>query len=105
MRSGRLDKTITIEQKVPSRTSSGQETVTWETYATLRAYKSTQRGQEYLSGDKKQAEADVMFLARYKSGIDYEMRVVCEGLIYDIVAIIEVGRGRALEIAAKIQVG
>lgn len=92
MNIGRLDRAITIEQKVESTNVIGEKVASWTTYHT--AFASVQRvgGSEREEGDRTTATRKVKFKIRYFAGIDETMRVVYDGNQYDITEIQELDR-------------
>ena len=104
MRGGKLDRLITIEQNVPARNTHGEETAAWQEFATVWASKRDKGGREIFEGGVTQAEADTIFKIRFMDGVKRKMRIVLDGVNYDIQATKELGRREGLEITAKAKV-
>ena len=75
MRAGQLRYSVTIEQQVTTRTSSGAQAETWTTFATVFAGLQGVSGQEYLAAGKLVADANMRIRIRYVSGLTPEMRI------------------------------
>ncbi len=88
MRAGSLRHKITIEQVTEARTGSGAVTETWETVVTLRAEKNPLSGREYFDSLQVQEANQVRFKTRYYPGLNTKMRLVHNGVNYDIHSII-----------------
>lgn len=70
--------------------------------ANVRAKKRPLRGRELVAAQAVQSETEVMFYTRYFPGVNTSMRIVCNGIYYDITAVVDVDeRHRELEISAK----
>lgn len=101
MRSGRLDRRVTIEQPAEARTGSGDVTVTWSTLATVWAEKRDVRGNETFLANQRLAEVETVFRIRHRAGLSPKMRVTLAAEAYDILAIVEIGRKRGLDLFCK----
>ena len=104
MRGGNLDRLIAIEQNAPTRNTHGEETEAWVNFATVWASKRDKGGREFFEAGATQAEADTIFKIRWLAGVKAEMRIVLDGVNYDIQAIKELGRREGLEIVATAKV-
>lgn len=102
MQAGRLDRRIELQHRVlGSRSASGQQAVTYETYATVWAGKKDLRGREYYAANQMNAEISTQFRLRWRSDVLATDRIVCEGVSYNIrPPIAEIGRREGLEILA-----
>lgn len=101
MRAGRMDRRITIQQRVSSgKAANGEDTTTWQdVVADLPAEFVADRGQERFSAHQKQDLISAMFRIRYYAGLLAEMRIVCDGVNYDMTAVIPMrGRKTGLEL-------
>ncbi|WP_339789245.1 head-tail adaptor protein [uncultured Imperialibacter sp.] len=103
MLAGKLDRPITIEHKVITRDSIGQEIESWTGdsvvhWATVtpasNGYKVTQGAIESLFGKTQ-------FYIRYNSSITYHSRIVYNGDYFYPEDIHEVGRAEAMKIIAS----
>ena len=103
MRSGSLDRKITIEQKTVSRNTFGEEVETWATFSSVWAKVIPLRGQERFESKLVNAEVDTMFRIRYLSGVLPTMRVVHETRLYDIHSVIEIGRREGHDLVTSVR--
>jgi len=97
VRAGELRHRVTIQQKSVVRDSYGEEDVTWTNVATVWGSVEPLQGREFIEAKQTQAEITTRIRIRYRSSISPEMRVVWDGHIYDIEAVIDVG-GRKREL-------
>lgn len=101
MRAGRMDRLITIQQRdATGKAANGEDIVEWvDVAADLPAEFVADRGQERFSAHQKQDSVSAMFRIRHLAGVLPEMRIVCDGLNYDISAVIPMfGRKTGLEL-------
>lgn len=106
MRSGELDRLITIEQATESTDAYGAPTLTWDPPANswqVWAQVKPIRGQEYFAAQQVNARVDTTFRIRYRSDITTKMRISYGGEYYDIQSIIELGRREGLELMAIVR--
>ena len=96
MNPGDLRNQITIQQKAlpVAQDSTGQETPTWSTVATVWASIEPLRGQEFLEATRLQADIDVRIRIRYRPGLKPAMQVLHDNRILQIMAIIHVKEHR-----------
>ncbi|SOE08496.1 SPP1 family predicted phage head-tail adaptor [Hoeflea halophila] len=100
MRAGKLDRTISVERKTETVYETGAVVTDWLAIATVRAEVVTQSADEFLTGFGKAESGNVIFRVRYLHDVTTADRVICDGKIYDLKEVIEVGRRRALELRA-----
>lgn len=99
---GALDKRITFQSKVIGENVSNEDAeIGWVDVVTVYASRDDKTGTEMMAGDKLTGFQDAVFTIRYRTGISIEMRILCEGIIYGITSIQEVGRRRYLTIIAE----
>jgi SPP1 family predicted phage head-tail adaptor len=94
MNPGDLRQRLTIQRKVPTQSSSGEEDPNWSTLATVWGSAEPLRGQEYLEANRLQADLDIRFRIRYRDGISPNMRVKHGDRYYNIVSVIHVKEQR-----------
>lgn len=89
MKSGRLRHRVLIEQATHVQdVATGADEVSWTTFlSNVPAEVLTGPGREFDSADAKQAETAARITLRWFPGLDYTMRVVWEGDVYDITSI------------------
>lgn len=99
MRSGKLDREITIERHtVTGDDGYGNPAMTWTAVATLRAQIVQASIEEFMRNWGAASETAIVFRTRYLDGVKLSDRVVCEGENHDIKELKEIGRRRGLEI-------
>lgn len=90
MRAGSLRQQITIERRVDNVSTVGQPIPTWSTYAIVPAAAEPERGQEFFAANQLEGTEPTRFRIRYLSGISNRNRVVFDGKVWDIRAIVNV---------------
>jgi head-tail adaptor len=93
MQAGRLDRRITIEQLSQSRNSSGILEETPSTFATVWAGKDDRSARTQFADQIEQGRVETVWRIRDLPGLDHTMRIVYDGVVYDIRGIREIGRG------------
>ncbi len=98
MRSGRLDRRITIERRTVAQNSFGEENETWSNAGELWAEKRHERVLERFASQQRYASAEVAFRVRWfpliptvTAALD-DYRITYEGREYNILGIDEIGR-------------
>ena len=96
---GAMDEEITIQSEVPTRNASGEQVLTWETYATVLArVKWPDAGmKETYSADEQTAFRKIVFEIRYDPDLDrgQKKRVLYRQIeICDIIGVATLGRDR-----------
>ena len=97
MRSGKLDRVITVQRYTETVNEYGTPVFTWEDHATLRAQIVQQSTEEFIAsggGD----ESTVIFRTRYLAGITNADRVRFGGIDHNIKEIKVIGRNRGMEL-------
>lgn len=88
MRPGLMRHRIEIQSATIAENDLGEEEETWAELKTVWAsYEPKSAGEKYAE-DQFQAKRVVLFRIRYREGITTKMRVVHDGLTYDIDAVI-----------------
>jgi len=103
MRSGSLDRKITIQKKTVSQNTFGEEVETWSTFSKVWAKVIPLRGQERFESKQVNAELDTMFRIRYLTGVLPTMRIVHETRLYDIHSVAEIGRREGLDLLSRVR--
>ena len=101
MRSGELDKAITIQSVSRTVDATGYDAPTWSNVvanvpASILAY----RGSEAFTADQTIGEDRATFKIRYREDLTTLNRIVYDGRNWDIVGVRPVGRREALEVDA-----
>jgi len=97
----KLDREITIEQGTITKGATGQEVLTWSTYATVRAAKMDGGGSEALKAGRETDLSKVVFTIRYNAGVTQKMRIVYNTIVHDIIQINEKGRRHYQELITE----
>lgn len=101
MDAGKLDRLVTIKSRDTGQDAMGQPLTTWSLVATAWA------NIKYLSGlSALKAGADVSLTKtsiriRYLAGINHGMRIESLGEVFDIQAILPVGRNEYLDLVCE----
>lgn len=98
MRSGDLDRRITIERVTIGESPSGEPTETWNALATVWAKVEQQGGREFFASAQEVSERKVVFRIRWIEGLTVLDRVVCDGDVHDIHEVRRLGRKEGLEL-------
>lgn len=100
---GDLDRRVEIQTPTDSVSSIGTPKETFATLATVWARFRPKHGREILAGGGAEvsADADAMFLIRWRDDVGPRERVVFDGATYDILSVVEYGRRVGLELVCK----
>lgn len=101
VRIGRMDRQITLRQRVVTRGAAGSVVESWQNVATVWAEKLDMAGREFMAAQQSNAEISTKFRIRYYADITPEWRISHDGKDYDIISIAELGRRQWQEIMAS----
>lgn len=102
MQAGRLDRRVTIEAYTATRDAAGGEARNWAELATVWAEKRDLAGREFLTASQEaQAQVETLWRTRWRPDITAKMRLVHDGVIYDIEGVAELGRRDGLELRCR----
>lgn len=101
MKAGLLRNRITIQQKVNGKDALGQTVDQWGDVCTVRAEIRDMSGREYQSSQAEQSQTDCKILIRHRNDITPDMRVLCNGIYYDIKAVLEDVKKTRLELPCQ----
>jgi SPP1 family predicted phage head-tail adaptor len=101
MRAGRLDRRVTLQSRVLTRNSQGEEVVTYTDLGDVWAEKQDLRGREYFTAQQVSADISTRWRIRYVEGLTALNRLVYEGINYDIQHVAEIGRREGLELFTR----
>lgn len=90
VQAGKLDQRIAIQAKTLGASSVGDENITWVTHVERWAQVVPLRGREFAAAAQMQDSVDYRVTIRYLQSVERGMRVVWNGLLLDIVAVIDV---------------
>jgi SPP1 family predicted phage head-tail adaptor len=104
MRSGRLDRRITIQRATITQNSTGEEIATWGTLATVWAeLRQGKPGNEAYASQQFLGKTPLTFRIRWSTTVQVltvKDRISYAGRTYDILDVREIGRREGLEIDA-----
>lgn len=103
MQSARLDRRVTVQQRVLTRDTYGSEIESWTERCVVWGQRLDTTGREYFTAAERRAEGTAKFRLRYRDDLEVTDRLVCEGVTYDIQNIAELGRREGLEIVAVVR--
>lgn len=98
MRSGALDRTITIQRFTATDDGYGNVTETWADFAAMRAQLVQASTDEFIRDYGVSDETVTIFRTRYLAGVTLADRVIYGGLIHNLKQVKEIGRRRGLEL-------
>jgi SPP1 family predicted phage head-tail adaptor len=103
MRAGSLDRTITLERKNESIAHSGAVACAWTILATVRAELVEASADEAAIGYGEAETATRLFRIRWIPSVEIttDDRLTYAGAAYDIRAVVEIGRRRALDLRCE----
>ena len=97
MRAGKLRHPIVIEAPSGAQDEYGEPVEGWTPFATAMASREDLAGREAFAAQAVRADVTTRFELRYLAGVTANMRVVSEGVPYNIVSAADPeGRGRTL---------
>lgn len=88
MRSGNLDKRITIHAHATGQDANGEPATGWTTFATVWAGIRDLSGREFLAASGTQNAANTKITMRYLSGVTPAMRVTHGSNTYNIESVL-----------------
>ncbi|MGE0853648.1 MAG: phage head closure protein [Hyphomicrobiaceae bacterium] len=98
MRSGKLDRTITIQAFTADVDDYGTPAPTWSDVATVRAELIQASTVEFIRAFGASDENIVIFRIRWLAGVTTSHRVVYDGQGFNIKELKEIGRRKVLEL-------
>ena len=104
MSAGNYDRYLTFQAPVQKRGKAGGVTPQWDYVANAWAQKEDVSGGETRRGTQLVPEASVVFeTCHWIDGINTTHRIECEGNVYDVLFIRELGRKERMEIQATVR--
>lgn len=99
---GDLRHFITIERYTETQDSTGQPTRAYGTYATVRASVEPLGGKELFAAQSVMPDASTRITMRYLAGVVEKMRVLFEGVYYNILNVRDIEmRHRVMELTCS----
>jgi SPP1 family predicted phage head-tail adaptor len=80
---------ITLQELVTGQDEAGQPVQEWQDVATVWGAVEPLRGREYFAAQQVQSEVTTRIRIRYRSGVRPDMRVLYDGRLYNINAVID----------------
>ena len=102
MYAGQLKNKVTIQAKTDTVDAIGQPINTWVDVATVWADIRYLSGLESIKSDADVSIAKVSVRVRYRADIKPSMRAVCDGVIYQIKAVLPSGKVY-MDLACEVQ--
>ena len=90
MRAGWLRHRVTIQEKIVTRDTYGEEDFTWSDTATVWASVEPSRGRDFQQAQTEQVTYDTVIRLRYGTDINPENRIVWNGQYYDVRSVVSV---------------
>jgi SPP1 family predicted phage head-tail adaptor len=85
IRAGKLRHVITYQSKTQSLDEYGGPVETWATFATVRAAVSPLIGKDMIASMASQSTAEARVNHRFVTGITSAMRILWDGVAYEVV--------------------
>ena len=107
MQAGKLDRRLTLRRKTTTTDEFGGEVASWSDVATVWASKEDVRDAERVRAQQVGASITTRFQIRPLAGgakPSVEWQATCEGVLYEITAVKEIGRREGWELSAVAQV-
>lgn len=101
MKAGRLRNRIIIQKQINRKDELGQLVNEWVEVCSVRAEIRDLTGKEYQNSQAEQSQTDCKILIRYRNDITPDMRVLCNGIYYDIKAVLEDVKRTRLELPCQ----
>lgn len=102
MRSGKLDRSITIQTFSSTVDADGTPVEAWATFATVRAQIVQASTDEFLAGYGETDKTAIIFRIRWLEGVTTDHRVQYDGKDLNIRELKEIGRRKGLEIRCEV---
>lgn len=92
IRAGRLSRTVTLEERTVTVSPAGTRTEAWAPVATVRAERVEPTVKEALADHGERATARVGYRMRRLEGVTVALRLVDDGVAFNVREVREVGR-------------
>lgn len=106
MKAGALDRRLTLRRAAVEKNEFNEDERTWADFATVWASKEDVKDAERVRAAQTGASLTTRFRIRWSalaSTVTAEDQLTCEGRLYAVVAVKEIGRREGLEITATAQ--
>jgi SPP1 family predicted phage head-tail adaptor len=98
MNAGTMDRRVIIQAKTVVVNNLGEPVETLVDVVTVWANKRNLTARERFTAQQRLAEVDTVFRIHYRTDVTPRTVVVCEGVTYDVQAVLEIGRREGLEL-------
>src|SRR5690606_29910632 len=98
METGNLDRQVTLETYTAGRDEYGGTTEEWGSPEKVWANVRFPTAREAFQGDQLTAVQSAVFTIRHREGVTPKMRVILDGLTYNITGVTEPERRRWLQL-------
>ena len=98
MRSGRMDRYLTIQFKTISVGSDGAAIETWATRTKAWGERRELNMSERIQANAVQADTSARYFLRYNTIINEKDRIIDGNKTLEVIGVIEIGRGKGLEL-------
>ena len=92
---------VTLQQQTGAVDAVGQPTDTWSNVCTIYADPRHLRGLESLRSGAPVSTVKASFRIRYRDGVHAGMRLLFNGIPYNILAVLPQGRREAIDLACE----
>lgn len=100
---GKLNKRITIQQKVLITDDEGYQKEDWKDVATVWSKVENLHGREFFQAQAVNSKASCKFTIRYKKGLSTAMRILYDGKLYNILYVDDIQEShRFIEIMSEV---
>lgn len=100
MRAGTMDRLVTLQSRSDPQNGYGEVTPTFATLATVRAARRELQGEERFRAQQLDARITCEYEIYYREDVTPRNRLVDDGVTYDILSVIQIGRRRGLRLLA-----
>lgn len=96
-----LDRRVTIQSATEARDAHGQAVTTWATFAEVAARRRDTRSGERAAAQQTLAARSATYRIRWRAGITEKMRLVDDGVTWQITGIADNRREGWMELACE----
>ena len=101
MRAGALDRIVTLQNRTLVKDNEGNTTETFVDLAEVYASRRDTLGSERIASGAEVAMADAVLRIRWREDVDTITRVQDGALIWDVLAIAQLGRRDGLDLTCR----
>lgn len=96
---GQLDRQIQLQRNTAAGGTEefGDESVNWSTFATVWARVTSQPGSETFQTQQRTNKQETVFRIRYRGDVDPKVRIVYQGMAYEVLDVVEPAESRRRE--------